>query len=242
MFADSLLDAHWDNHSRRGWTALLSFGLQAVALGALVLLPFTYSQVLPQVERVARIVLPEPPAALPPNTAATPVRIQSNMVGDRLMTPQRIPTTITNIVESVPPAPAQEVAGLQVIGGMQDGRGTGFHGILGMAAALPPKPAPPAPARTYRSSSVMEGSLIHRVQPQYPPIAVQTRTQGKVVLHAVISKDGTIENLEVVSGHPLLIRAAIDAVRRWRYRPYYLNGEPVEVETQVTVNFVLSCG
>ena len=88
----------------------------------------------------------------------------------------------------------------------------------------------------------MEGNLVHRVQPEYPPLAVQTRTQGQVVLRAVISREGTIENLQVVSGHPLLVRAAIEAVRQWRYRPYVLNGEAVEVETQVTVNFVLSGG
>src|SRR5438445_13876654 len=83
----------------------------------------------------------------------------------------------------------------------------------------------------------MEGNLVHRVQPEYPPLAVQTRTQGQVVLRAVITREGTIENLQVVSGHPLLVRAALEAVRQWRYRPYVLNGEPVEVETQVTVNF-----
>jgi len=88
----------------------------------------------------------------------------------------------------------------------------------------------------------MEGNLIHRLQPAYPLLAVQTRTQGQVVLRAVISREGTIENLQVVSGHPLLVRAALEAVRQWRYRPYVLNGEPVEVETQVTVNFVLSGG
>ncbi|PYX09747.1 MAG: hypothetical protein DMG88_04610 [Acidobacteria bacterium] len=86
------------------------------------------------------------------------------------------------------------------------------------------------------------GNLIQRVEPTYPPLAIQTRTQGQVILQAVISREGRIENLQVVSGHPLLVKAAIDAVRQWRYRPYVLNGEPVEVETQVTVNFVLSGG
>ena len=86
----------------------------------------------------------------------------------------------------------------------------------------------------------MEGNLLYRVQPDYPSLARLTHTQGAVVLHAVISRQGTIENLQVVSGPPLLMKAAIDAVQRWRYRPYLLNGEPVEVETEITVNFVLS--
>jgi protein TonB len=89
---------------------------------------------------------------------------------------------------------------------------------------------------------MMEGNLVLRVQPNYPAAARQLRVQGKVVLRAVISREGAIENLQVVSGHPMLVRAAADAVRQWRYRPYMLNGDPVEVETEVTVNFVLSGG
>ena len=89
---------------------------------------------------------------------------------------------------------------------------------------------------------MMEGNLIYRIQPEYPALARQVRVQGTVVLRAVISREGTIENLQVLSGHPLLVKAAMEAVRQWRYRPYVLNGEPVEVETQVTVNFILSGG
>jgi len=86
---------------------------------------------------------------------------------------------------------------------------------------------------------MLEGSLIRKVTPTYPPLARAARIQGEVVLFAVIGKAGTIDNLRVVSGHPMLIPAAIDAVRQWRYRPYILNSEPIEVETQITVNFVL---
>lgn len=86
----------------------------------------------------------------------------------------------------------------------------------------------------------MEGSLIHRVEPIYPSLARTARVQGAVVIAAVIGKDGMVERLQVVSGHPLLIQAAIDAVRQWRYRPYILNGAPIEVDTQITVNFILA--
>jgi protein TonB len=89
---------------------------------------------------------------------------------------------------------------------------------------------------------MMEGNLIYKVQPVYPPMARAARVQGAVVLRAMVSKSGTIENLQVVSGHPLLVKAASDAVRQWLYRPYVLNRQPVEVETQVTVNFILSGG
>lgn len=87
-----------------------------------------------------------------------------------------------------------------------------------------------------------EANLIYRVQPVYPPIARQARIQGTVELRAIISKTGTIENLAVVGGHPMLVTSAVEAVRQWRYRPYLLNGEPVEVETEITVNFLLSGG
>ena len=89
---------------------------------------------------------------------------------------------------------------------------------------------------------MMEGNLIFRVQPDYPSLARQVRVQGQVILRAVISREGAIENLQVLSGHPMLVRAAVEAVRQWKYRPYLLNGEPVEVETEVKVNFILSGG
>jgi protein TonB len=88
----------------------------------------------------------------------------------------------------------------------------------------------------------MEGNLIRRVQPEYPALAKQARIQGTVVLRAVIDREGIIQDLQVISGHPLLVQAALNAVRQWRYRPYYLNDQPVEVETQVTVNFSLTGG
>ena len=86
---------------------------------------------------------------------------------------------------------------------------------------------------------MLEGSLIRRVQPSYPALARAARIQGQVVLAAVISKAGTIENLRTITGHPLLVPAAVEAVSQWRYRPYILNGEVIEVETQITVNFIL---
>lgn len=88
----------------------------------------------------------------------------------------------------------------------------------------------------------MQGYLVQRVQPDYPPLARQARVQGTVVLAATINKQGRIENLQVASGPPMLVAAAIEAVRRWRYRPFLLNGEPVEVSTSITIVFSLSGG
>jgi protein TonB len=90
-----------------------------------------------------------------------------------------------------------------------------------------------------RSEGIQAGLLIRRVEPDYPALARQTHLQGTVQLHAVIGRDGSIDSLEVLSGHPLLVKAALDAVRQWRYRPTLLGGEPVAVETYITVHFVL---
>jgi protein TonB len=102
-------------------------------------------------------------------------------------------------------------------------------------------PLAPAPVvRTFRTSTMLEGSLIRRAQPAYPPLARSARIQGSVILFAVIGRAGSIDHLRVLSGHPLLVPAAIEAVRQWRYHPYVLNNETIEVDTQITVNFVLS--
>lgn len=101
------------------------------------------------------------------------------------------------------------------------------------------QPAHPEKRPLKVSEGVLEAQLISRVEPRYPPLAVQTRQSGTVVLHAIISRDGRINALEVVSGSPFFVQAALDAVRQWRYRPTLLNGEPVEVETTITVVFHL---
>ena len=90
------------------------------------------------------------------------------------------------------------------------------------------------------SQGVAQGLLVRKVQPGYPPVARQARIQGTVVLKAVINKTGDVESLELISGHPMLVPAAEEAVKQWKYRPYLLNGIAVEVETQITVNFTLS--
>jgi protein TonB len=89
------------------------------------------------------------------------------------------------------------------------------------------------------SQGVLQGNALSQPKPVYPPIARSARISGSVVLAATISKNGTIENLRLVSGHPMLVPAAMDAVRQWRYKPYMLNGDPVEVDTQITVNFTM---
>lgn len=92
----------------------------------------------------------------------------------------------------------------------------------------------------FRPSNLLQGMLIRRVQPAYPIPAKIAHVQGPVELAAIISKEGRIEHLQLISGHPMLVPAAIDAVSQWRYRPYVLNSEAIEVETRITVNFILA--
>ncbi len=128
-----------------------------------------------------------------------------------------------------------------VPGGIPGGvRGGVLGGERGGATDAPPPPAPPGGVRRIRvSAGVQEAKIINKVAPVYPPLARQARIQGTVKLHAIIGTDGTIEQLEVVSGHPLLIRAATDAVKQWRYKPTLLEDQPVMVETYIDVIFGL---
>ena len=239
MFADSLLDAPaWANRSHRGWTTFISFAAQALALSGLLVLPVLYPQSLPQLFFKPSVLLtpPAPPPA-PPLPSARASRPASNLAGDRLLMPAEIPHAISQIDDKgVPPAP--NIPGdVGVAGGTGHTWSGGVVSSTWIAEVLPP-PTPPA-TRPPIISRMMEGNLVHRVQPDYPQIARMAGIQGPVVLRAVISKAGAIENLQLVSGHPMLVKAAIDAVRQWRYRPYLLNGQPVEVDTQITVNFIL---
>jgi len=244
MFADSLLDSPWTDRSRRGLTTLVSFAVQSVAVGALLLLPLLYTQGLPQLQLIASLVAPTPPPAPPPQPMRSAREMTSNLSRDgQVIAPRSVPREILHVDETSVPPPV-DVGGLGVVGGT--GNSLARNGVLdsiggGLNAIVPPPP--PAPSiHAPRVSRMMEGNLIYRVQPQYPPLARQARVQGIVVLRAVISREGKIENVQVIGGHPLLVKSAMDAVRQWRYRPYYLNNEPVEVETQVTVNFTLSGG
>jgi len=118
--------------------------------------------------------------------------------------------------------------------------GTDYEGRALTVNEARPMVPPPPPQRLRVGGNVAQASLLTQVKPVYPPLAKQARIQGVVLLEAVISKDGAIDNLRVISGHPLLTQAAIDAVKQWRYKPTLLNGEPVEVVTTITVNFAFS--
>jgi protein TonB len=235
------LNSSWDERSRRGLTTLTSLGLQALAVGVLLVLPLLRPAGLPLFRSLSTPVslgqpLGEPPTGRPHMGAGNPVPSNPESIVLRLR-PQ-LPVGMPAARDDGPPQ----------IGGSGSSflEGTGRGDRNGMAnlfsgGSHPALPAAQAPAAApLRLSHMSEGDLIRKVQPTYPPLARAARIQGTVMLQAVISKQGGIENLRVLAGHPMLVPAAIEAVRQWRYRPYVLNNEPVEVETQITVNFSLA--
>jgi protein TonB len=243
MFADSFLDVPWSERSRRGYATLISFTAEAIVVGALLLTPLLYVRGLPRVQWMASLVSPPPPAVAPAQAHAHPRPMSNLNPAGQIIAPQQVPHEILPIVGNPdPPAINASQLGVQGSTGDRWARNGGFCGMGNAISEVIPPPIVPPVTQHLRVSQVMEGNIIHRIQPEYPSLARQARIQGQVSLRAIISHDGRIENLQVVNGHPLLVQAAIDAVRQWRYRPYMLNGEPVEVETQITVNFTLAGG
>ena len=247
MFEDSLIESGGRLRSKRGMTTTISFFIQVILIGILVLIPLLFTEALPKQQLMTFLVAPPPPPPPPPPPAAAPpvkvVKIQSEIQNGQLRTPTKIPEKVQMIKEEEAPPPSMAAGG--VVGGVPGGvpggqMGGVIGGIISSAPVAVPKVA--APQRVRVSQGVSQGLLIKKVQPAYPPLARQARIQGSVMLQAEISKDGAIQNLRLISGHPMLAPAAIEAVKQWRYKPYYLNGEPVEVETQITVNFTLSGG
>ncbi len=248
MFEDSLLESGGRFRSgRRRATTVLSFVVQMFLLGILILIPLIYTEALPKQQLMTFLVAPPPPPPPPPPAAAAPVKVvkavQTDIINGQLRQPTAIPKKVQMIKEEEAPPVASGSFG--VVGGVPGGvPGGQMGGVIGGIISSTPVAVPKVatPQRVRVSQGVSEGMLIHKVTPIYPPLARQARIQGSVVLQAVISKSGTIENLHVVQGHPMLTQNAIEAVKQWKYKPYFLNGEPVEVETVVTVNFTLSGG
>jgi protein TonB len=242
MFADSLLESNFDR-THRGWTTFASFALQMMAVAVLLTLPLIYTEGLPKLHSlVLGAPIGPPPGRRPASATHSSVpHPPSNFRDGMLVRPETIAVHVGTGVEVTSP---QDLAPCAVCvpggPGLTSNANSVLRAIGTSPATLPPTPT--AKARPPRISTMMEGNLIYKVQPLYPPLARSARIQGTVLLRAVISRTGTIENLQALSGPPMLIHAALDAVSQWRYRPYLLNGEPVEVETQVTVNFSLSGG
>jgi len=234
MFDQLVVSSAHGSKTNKPWTVAMSAVVQGVIVGILILIPLIYTEALPKGMLNTFLVAPAPPP--PPPPPAAPVKA---IVRPRIVTPQRMvaPTVIPKTVQVIKDE-APDVGAVGVEGGVGGGVPGGvLGGIIGGAA--PPPPPKPTQTRIRVGGNVQAANLVHQVQPLYPQIAKTAHVSGTVVLHAIIAKDGTIQQLEYVSGPPLLMRAAMDAVREWRYHPTLLNGEPVEVDTTIQVVFSL---
>src|SRR6267378_3844262 len=244
MFEDSLIESGGRLKTKRGLTTTISVIFQIGLLVVMILIPLIFTEALPKQQLMTFLLAPPPPPP-PPPPAAAPVKvvkqIQTDIINGQLRTPTKIPEKVQMIKEEEAPPPVSSMAG--VVGGVP-GAGGAMGGVIGGIINSTPIAVPKVatPQRVRVSQGVTQGLLLRKIQPAYPPLARQARIQGSVLLQAEISKDGSIQNLRLISGHPMLAPAAIEAVKQWKYKPYILNGEPVEVETQITVNFTLAGG
>ncbi len=245
MFSDSLLD-FGETHKRRAFATTTSFIFNCVAIGIMLIIPLVFTDALPKAQLLTFLVAPPPPPPPPPPAAAQVQKVVRQLETDMLSTgglrtPTKIPTKVEMIKEEVAPPPMAAaggvIGGIGIAGGQLGGV---IGGIVNATSNMTPKFVPVVPQRVRISQGVTKGLLIHRVEPAYPTLARAARVQGEVVLSAVIDVNGQITNLQLVSGHPMLVPSAIAAVRQWRYKPYLLNGTPVEVETTITVIFSLT--
>jgi protein TonB len=236
MFQETLLESSPISPQRRGWPMATAFTFQMLVASAFVVLPLLSTGIISINSPTMPVPLTydRPPADTPhqrpaaPPAGARPVawhEVVPLANGHPLITiGYRPPTDSTSSSDAKPCLDSRCVAGPDT---------SGPPNLFPNGPAIVPK----RPDGPVRKSHMDPGMLVNRVEPVYPPIAVRTGVQGEVKLHAIIARDGTIQSLSVISGHPLLTAAAVAAVQQWRYRPYVLNGEKVEVDTYITVNF-----
>jgi protein TonB len=246
LFSSVLLEVDSLGKRRRRWAAISSVAFQSLILGTLLIIPLMFTEALLDQQLLTFLVAPPPPPPAPAAVVPEQVvhRRESDLMDGRRRTPGRIPQKVQMIREEEVHPPMNSGGG--VVGGVPGGiPGGQLGGVIGIiratssTAAVPKLAVPERPERARISQGVTRGRLLLKVEPKYPPIARGARAQGQVVLSAIISKPGKIEDLALLSGHPLLVPAAIEAVKQWRYRPYLLNDGAVEVVATITVTFLL---
>lgn len=240
--------------TNRGWPVVVSSCLQVTLISAGVIVPLMNPEMLPRNGILSTYLAtpPLPPAPTPPVQPMQPTTARKappRMLREgSLIAYTRIPDKVELIED-----PHTSDQGPGVVGSIESGVPNSVsNSLINQLANTPPKPADPPPAakpvvqqqksieRTRLGGNVLEAKIISRTLPVYPKLALQARLQGVVTFTAIIARDGTIQQLQLVSGHPLFIQAATEAVRQWRYRPTLLNGEPVEVVAPIEVKFILN--
>jgi len=231
MFRETLLDSSPGRLHRKRWPMALAFVVESIAAALVIVVPLLSTGVIPISARVSRVA---PLQAM---------RVASEPVHESGGSRSSVRASSTSSIVAVTNRPSAISFGPPRNQGYDPNADPRFAYVAnGPGPNIPicidcgPIVAP-VPGKPRRISHSMEALLVHRVEPVYPRAAVLINLQGEVRLHAIIARDGTVQSLSVTSGHPMLAQAALDAVRQWRYRPYVLNGEAVEVETLITVNF-----
>jgi periplasmic protein TonB len=240
MFKDCLLESGGVLKTQSRWWAVPALLLNTSLLILLMVIPLIYPEALPRQALETLLIAPPPPPSAPPSSSA-PVKaakMPSVLISNQLIAPTIIPKTVQATNDDGPPAStwSSVPSSMSSGSGIPDLIGAGMGNATQMS---PPFIVPPPPKKVAIPSRLAEGNLLNKTAPIYPAIARQARIQGTVVLAATISKSGTIEKLHILSGPQMLQQAAINAVSGWLYKPYMLNDQPVEVETQINVIFRL---
>src|SRR6266849_2588155 len=241
LFHDSLIVSGANSRPRNPWAAVGSVTLLSLLLLALVVIPLFHTDTLPKRETLTMLYVL--PAAAASNVTRLPVLTSTSR---NTPTNMRIPSAV-HTTQEAPSPPLDTAGGLVrgvpggVFGGIPGGALSEVLRSTGSAPVLAKTPAP-TPKRIRVPARIAEANLVYDVAPKYPPEAGRAQIEGTVVLLAVIAKDGSVEDVRVKSGLSVLEQAAIEAVNQWRYRPYLLNGEPLEVDSQITIDFTLPRG
>ena len=245
MFDDLVESSVVRKKTNKSWSVVLSAIIQGLIVIVFVLIPLIYTEALPKQLLTTFLVAPAPPPPPPPPAAAVQriVKPVARLIqAGKMMAPTVIPKKVEMIKEEEMPP---DVGAVGVVGGVPGGIAGGsaggvLGGIIGGSGGGMPPPPKPTQQRVRVGGQVQAAKMIRQITPVYPQIAKTAHVQGTVILHAIISKDGTVQELQYVSGPALLMRSAMDAVRQWKYQPTLLNGEPVEVDTTISVVFTLS--
>ena len=231
MFRESLLDSSPMRRNGKRWPMATAFVLESIAAALVIMIPLLSTGIIPVSARVPHVA----PLQM--------VRVaQERPHGDAIRSnaphgPAISVVPVSNSSDVIHYGPSESTTTSIVDPNIRVGSSkNGIPDLMACTNCLPII-QPPIHDKVYSVSHLSEAQLIHKVEPIYPRMAVLANMQGEVKLHALIAKDGTIQSLSVSSGSPILAQAALDAVRQWRYRPYILNGQAVEVETFITVNF-----
>ena len=225
--------------ANQGWSFAGSVGLQLACLGGIILLPLLNTYEIDLGAWAARTfhLAPPPPPAPPPAQPAPAPRAAPERYDAQFRAPSVIPDKVAILNDLG--SPVSPLAGITAPSGPLGGAGdSGTAGVLGMFPTTGQQLVLTAPVRV--GGNIQNARVLHKPPPVYPPEAAEQYVSGKVELEAIIDIDGRVRNLKLISGHPLLAPAAMDAVSQWRYRPTRLNGNVVEVVTMIEVNFNLT--